>query len=67
MGFSVPPVRSAGGGPSEAQLKFARDLAAKNNLIIPEETLLSGKALSLWIEGVIRGTRPKEEMSDGPG
>jgi DNA topoisomerase-1 len=67
MGFSVPPVRSAGGGPSEAQLKFARDLAAKNNLIIPEETLLSSKALSLWIEGVIRGTRPKEEMSDGPG
>jgi DNA topoisomerase-1 len=53
MGFSIPPVRSAGSGPSEGQLKFANDLAAKNTLVIPEETLKSGKALSQWIEGVI--------------
>ena len=61
MGFSVPPVRAAGGGPSEAQLKFARDLASKNNLTIPEETLQNGKALSLWIEGVVRKKEPREE------
>ena len=51
MGFSIPPVRSTGGGPSEGQLKYANDLAKKNNLVIPEETLKSGKTLSLWIEG----------------
>ena len=53
MGFSVPPVREAGGGPSEGQLKYAGDLARKNSRVIPEETLKSGKALSLWIEGVV--------------
>jgi DNA topoisomerase I len=53
MGFSVPPVRAAGGGPSEAQLKFATDLAQKNSLDIPEETLKSGKELSRWIESVV--------------
>jgi len=53
MGFSVPPVRAAGGGPSEGQLKYADDLARKNSRVIPEETLKSGKALSLWIEGVV--------------
>jgi DNA topoisomerase-1 len=63
MGFSVPPVRAAGGGPSEAQLKFARDLATKNNLTIPEETVQSGKALSLWIEGVVRRKEPQKEKS----
>ena len=56
MGFSIPPERAAGGGPSEGQLKYANDLAQKNSLVIPEETLKSGRALSLWIEGVI-GTK----------
>ncbi len=50
MGFSVPPARAAGGGPSEAQLKYAASLALKNGLVIPEETGQSSKALSLWIE-----------------
>jgi len=58
MGFSIPPVRAAGGGPSEGQLKYAGDLAQKNSLTIPEETLKSGKALSLWIEGVV-GTKER--------
>jgi DNA topoisomerase-1 len=53
MGFSVPLGRAAGGGSSEGQLKYANDLAQKNSLIIPEDTLKSGKALSLWIEGVV--------------
>ena len=53
MGFSIPPVRTVGGGPSEGQLKFANDLAQKGGRIIPEETLASGKALSLWIENTI--------------
>jgi len=53
MGFFVPPVRAVGDGPSEAQLKFANSLAQKNSLVIPEETLKSGKALSHWIEGVL--------------
>jgi hypothetical protein len=56
MGFSIPPVRAAGGGPSEGQLKYAGDLAQKNSLVIPEVTLKTSKALSLWIEGVI-GTK----------
>lgn len=53
MGFSIPPARTTGGGPSEGQLKYANDLARKNNLVIPEESLKTGKALSLWIEGVV--------------
>jgi DNA topoisomerase-1 len=53
MGFFEPPTRSAGGGPSESQLKYAKYLSVKNNLTIPEETLKSGMALSLWIEGVV--------------
>ncbi|MFH0784065.1 MAG: type I DNA topoisomerase [Pseudomonadota bacterium] len=53
MGFFAPPIRSAGGGPSESQLKYAHYLAAKNNVAIPEETLKIGRALSLWIEGIV--------------
>jgi len=67
MGFSVPPVRAVAGGPSEAQLKYARDLATKNNLTIPEETLNSGKSLSLWIEGIVRRKRPSDEKNPVTG
>jgi len=52
MGYFEPPIRAAGGGPSESQLKYAKDLAVKNNLTIPEETLKTSRALSLWIEDV---------------
>jgi len=53
MGFFIPPARAEGGGPSEGQLKYAGDLAQKNSLVVPEETLKSSKALSMWIEGVV--------------
>jgi DNA topoisomerase I len=53
MGFAIPAARTVGGGPSEGQLKYANDLAQKHGLVIPEETLKSGKALSLWIESAI--------------
>ena len=56
MGFSIPPVRGAGGEPSEGQLKYARDLAQRNSLVIPEEILKTSKALSVWIEDIV-GTR----------
>jgi DNA topoisomerase-1 len=56
MGFFVPPVRAEGGAPSEGQLKYARDLAQKRNLVVSDETLKSSKALSMWIEGVL-GTK----------
>ncbi len=62
MGFSAPPPRAAGGGPSEGQLKYAADLARKNGLVISAETLKTGKALSLWIEGVV-GTKDKASPS----
>lgn len=66
MGFSVPPVRPVGGGPSEGQLKYANDLAAKNSLVIPEETLKTSKALSMWIEGVV-GTKSQTGIARGKG
>jgi DNA topoisomerase-1 len=53
MGFSTPPARAEGGAPSEAQLKYANDLAQKNGLIIPEESVKSGRAMSLWIQDVV--------------
>ena len=56
MGFFIPPARVEGGGPSEAQLKYANSLAQKNSLVIPDETLKSGKALSLWIEAALART-----------
>ncbi|NTV50073.1 MAG: type I DNA topoisomerase [Geobacteraceae bacterium] len=56
MGFFIPPVRAAGGGPSEAQIKYANSLAQKNSLNIPEETLKNSKALSMWIEDVLAQT-----------
>ncbi len=53
MGYFEPPIRATGGGPSESQLKYAQDLAVKNNLIIPVETLKTSMALSLWIENIV--------------
>ena len=65
MGFSVPPPRVAGGGPSELQLKYANSLAQKNSLVIPEETLKNSKALSIWIEGVV-GPKDRPSAADVP-
>jgi hypothetical protein len=62
MGFSIPPERAAGGGPSEVQLKYAGDLAQKNKLDIPEADLKTGKALSLWIQAVV-GKKDQEAKS----
>ena len=62
MGFSIPPVRATGGGPSEAQLKFAGSLAQKSSLVIPVEALKSSRELSMWIEGVV-GTKRQAEPS----
>ena len=53
MGYFEPPIRAAGGGPSESQLKYAKDLAVKNNLTIPEGTIKTSMALSLWIKDVV--------------
>ncbi|MBV5317368.1 MAG: type I DNA topoisomerase [Desulfobulbaceae bacterium] len=53
MGYFEPLARTAGGGPSESQLKYAKDLAVKNNLTIPEGFLKTSMALSLWIENIV--------------
>jgi hypothetical protein len=67
LGFFIPPVRSAGDGPSEGQLKYAHDLAQKQSLVIPGETLKSSKALSVWIEGVVSTkTRPTPASTTAP-
>ncbi len=67
LGFFIPPVRSAGDGPSEGQLKYAHDLAQKQSLVIPGETLKSSKALSVWIEGVVSTkTRPTPATTTAP-
>lgn len=49
MGFASPPVRGVNGGPSEAQIKYATHLADRDHVVIPEDILKSGKALSGWI------------------
>jgi DNA topoisomerase-1 len=49
MGYAVPPARGVNGGPSEAQLKYAAFLADRDMVVIPEDILKSGKALSGWI------------------
>ncbi len=62
MGFFEPPARAAGGGPSPEQLKYANDLAQKNNLTIPDETLQTSRALSLWIEGLLAKKSPPDKI-----
>jgi len=49
MGYANPPVRGINGGPSEAQLKYASFLAARDHITIPAEILQNGKSLSAWI------------------
>ena len=68
MGFYEPPAPAANGGPSDAQLKYARDLAARNTLVIPEETLRSSRALSRWIEGVAgkQGSEVEKTVPETP-
>jgi DNA topoisomerase-1 len=60
MGFSAPPLRAPGGGPSEAQLTYANALAQKISLVIPEEILKSGRALSIWIENIVQKKQGKK-------
>ena len=67
MGYAVPPARSTGGGPSEAQLRYARDLAARGGVAVPPEVLLSGKALSAWIAGMIEGEKGRGEAPPSGG
>jgi len=66
MGFYDPPAPVAGGGPSDAQLKYAHDLAAKNSLVIPEESLKTGKSLSIWIAGIAGKKQPEEDKGELP-
>lgn len=61
MGYAVPPARSINGGPSEAQLKYATHLAARHQLVIPEDVLKSGKALSGWIAEIVGKVMPLQE------
>lgn len=58
MGFASPPVRGVAGGPSEAQLKYAAYFAGKYGVSIPEDTLKSGRALSLWIAEMAAKSSP---------
>jgi len=58
MGYAAPPVRGVNGGPSEAQLKYAAYLAARDQITIPEETLKNGKALSNWISEIVGKKSP---------
>ncbi len=67
MGFSAPPVRDPGGGPSEGQLKYAADLAQKQSLVIPEEALKSGRLLSRWIEEAVNRKQPTKQVSKTVG
>jgi len=53
MGFFRPPVRPPGGGPSEAQLKYANDLAARHKLTIPAQAIKTSKGLSQWIAALL--------------
>ncbi len=61
MGYVVPPVRNSAGGPSEAQLRYAGDLATRQQLTIPPETLLSGPALSSWIAAALAAGKNSSE------
>jgi hypothetical protein len=58
MNYAIPPQRAANGGPSEAQLKYAAFLAARDKVVIPEETLKNGKALSAWISEAVAKQPP---------
>jgi DNA topoisomerase-1 len=50
MGFAVPPERGEGAAPSEGQLRYAKLLAEKGGLTIPDAVLQSRAEISAWID-----------------
>ncbi|HJV65813.1 MAG TPA: type I DNA topoisomerase [Geomonas sp.] len=50
MGFAVPPARGEGAAPSEGQLRYAKLLAEKGGLVVPDAVLKSRAELSAWID-----------------
>jgi DNA topoisomerase I len=60
MAFAAPPERGGtggGGGPSEAQLRYANALAQRDGSSVPDAALKSGRELSAWIEAMV-GKKP---------
>jgi len=64
MGYASPPVRSANGEPSEAQIKYATYLSSRDKVTIPEETLKNGKALSNWISRIVKKEEDVSQKTD---
>jgi len=67
MGYAKPQERGEGGGPSEGQLRYARALAEKQGVTIPEATLKSGRELSAWIDAALGGKVSPKEASEKSG
>jgi predicted nucleic acid-binding Zn ribbon protein len=66
MDFARPTGWGEGGGPSEAQLRYAGVLAGKLGSSIPEATLKNGRELSAWIEAAVGTAQtPKESTAKG--
>jgi len=55
MGFAAPPERGEGAAPSEGQLRYAKALADKAGLVVPEAALGSRREMSAWIDGMVKG------------
>ena len=53
MGYAKPQERGEGGGPSEGQLRYAKVLAEREGLTIPEGVLESRREISAWIDKVV--------------
>jgi DNA topoisomerase I len=68
MGYAVPAERGEGAAPTEGQIRYAKALAEKGGLSIPESTLESRREISAWIDSLVKGSAPKEKASkDAPG
>ena len=73
MSFVLPDERKGsgeGGGPSDGQIKFARSLAEKAGVQVPEKALANGREMSAFIEKMRSGKTGKsvsvKKAVDGP-
>lgn len=55
MGYAAPPERGEGAAPTEGQVRYARALAEKGGLSIPESVLESRREISAWIDSAVTG------------
>ncbi|GFO67124.1 hypothetical protein GMLC_07030 [Geomonas limicola] len=67
MGYAKPVERGEGSSPSEGQLRYARALADKLKLELPESVLKSGREISAWIDAAKNPAKAEPAQKSAAG